>query len=106
MRPHPLLTLGFDVELNRADLPQGKFSEDVYALRADVNVSSDFAVRSLVQYDTDSRLLGTNTRLRWTVSPEQEVACVLNYNARREDGPHLRSESDAAVVKAQHTFRF
>lgn len=106
VRPHALLTLGLEVELNRADLPQGKFSEDVYALRADVNFSSDLSVRSLVQYDTDSRLLGTNTRLRWTVTPEQEVACVVNYNAYREDGPHLRSESDAAVVKAQHTFRF
>ncbi len=95
-----------EVELNRADLPQGRFSEDVYALHVDLNASSDFAVRSLVQYDTDSRLLGSNTRLRWTVTPEQEIACVLDYNALREDGPHLRSESGAVVIKAQHTFRF
>ncbi len=106
LRPHPLWTLGLAAELNRADLPQGDFKEDVYLLQVDFNASSDLVVRSLLQYDTDSRLLGTNTRLQWTVTPEQEIACVINYNAVREDGLHKRSESDAVVVKAQHTFRF
>ncbi len=40
------------------------------------------SVASYVQYDTESDLLGTNTRLRWTLRPQADLFVVYNHNVR------------------------
>ncbi|MFH1764851.1 MAG: hypothetical protein ABIF09_11720, partial [Gemmatimonadota bacterium] len=43
---------------------------------------------SFVQYDDESKKLGTNTRLRWTFNPLGDLFLVYNYNVvDRPDDP-------------------
>ena len=52
----------------------------MYSLRARANFSPDLQLTSFVQYDDDSRKIGTNTRLRWTFHPLGDLFLVYNYN--------------------------
>ncbi|MEZ4457614.1 MAG: hypothetical protein R2882_13865 [Gemmatimonadales bacterium] len=46
------------------------------------NPSPDLLLNTLIQYDDESRSVGTNSRLRWTVSPTAEVFLISNHNVR------------------------
>lgn len=103
--PSPLLTLELTGERNIGDLPEGNFSLDLASTRLRLNLSPDLEVSSFVQYDTESRSVGTNTRLRWTFHPLGDLFVVYNHNARdRLD--RWSFESNALVVKAQYTLRY
>ncbi len=103
--PFPLLTVSADAELNRGELPGGSFQEDLYGLRLRFNVSPDLTFDSFVQYDTESDGLGTNNRLRWTVTPESAVFLVYTNNWHVV-GSHLFPENYDAVLKVQYELRF
>jgi hypothetical protein len=57
-------------------------SQEGYGSRFRFNISPDLQVNSYVQYDNDSELIGTNTRLRWTFSPVGDLFVVYNHNVR------------------------
>jgi hypothetical protein len=91
LRPSELVTVELNGTRNVGRLEAGDFDQQVLGLRTQVNVSSDLQFASLVQYDDESRKLGTNTRLRWTFSPLGELFLVYNYNVvdRSEEGDLL-----------------
>jgi len=74
----------------RGRLPQGDFDEKVYQLKADLFLSPDLGVMNYVQYDDVSRELGWSTRLRWRISPGNEVFLVYNKNWERRWDPMSR----------------
>ncbi len=82
--------LGLDVNVVRGRLPEGYFSENVYQLKADVFLSPDLGFMNYVQYDTVSRLLGWSSRLKWRLSPGNEVALIYNKNWERRWDPAAR----------------
>jgi len=68
-------------------------------------VSPDLNVSSYVQYDTTTRSIGVNTRLRWTFKPVADLFLVYNHNVRdRLD--RWRLESNQLLVKLQYAFRY
>ena len=69
-----------------------------------LNLLPDLQLNSFVQYDTESRTLGTNTRLRWTFNPRGDLFVVYNHNLRDVDARFER-ESNELLVKLQYTFR-
>jgi hypothetical protein len=83
-------TLAFDANLVRGRLPEGNFSENVYQLKLDVFLSPDLGLMNYVQYDDISRLLGWNARLRWQISPGNEIYLVYNKNWERRWDPTSR----------------
>ena len=83
-------TLGFDANMVRGRLPEGNFSENVYQLKLDVFLSPDLGLMNYIQYDDISRLLGWNARLRWQISPGNEVYLVYNKNWERRWDPTSR----------------
>lgn len=84
------LNLGLDANWVRGRLPQGRFSENVYQLKADLFLSPDLGFMNYVQYDTVSRLLGWNARLKWRLSPGNEVALIYNKGWERRWDPKAR----------------
>ena len=82
--------LGLDVNLVRGRLPEGRFSENVYQLKADVFLSPDLGFMNYIQYDTVSRMLGWSARLKWRVSPGNEIALIYNKNWERRWDPKAR----------------
>jgi hypothetical protein len=82
-----------------------------------LNVSPDLQLNSFVQYDNESRSVGTNTRLRWTFHPLGDLFVVYNHNILRELTPadpvlgtaadrRWAFTSNELLVKAQYTFRY
>jgi hypothetical protein len=83
-----------------------RIEEELVGLRLEVNISPDLQISSLTQYDTQSRELGSNNRLRWTFSPQGELFVVFNYNALRGLDDRWRFVSNQAPLKLQYTWRF
>jgi hypothetical protein len=82
--------LGVDVDLVRGRLPQGQFNENVYQIKADIFLSPDLGLMNYIQYDDISRELGWSARLRWQVSPGNEIYVVYNKNWERRWDPTSR----------------
>jgi hypothetical protein len=100
-------TLAFDANLVRGRLPEGRFSENVYQLKADIFLSPDLGLMNYVQFDDISNTLGWSTRLRWQLSPGNEVYLVYNKNWERVWDPRSRLAplGDRGVVKISLSIR-
>jgi hypothetical protein len=83
-------TFSLSTHLIRGNLPQGKFSENVYELKADLFLSPDLGLMSYFQYDDVSKNLGVNLRFRWRLSPGNEVYLVYTKNWERRWDPTSR----------------
>lgn len=63
---------------------------------------------SLIQYDTGSQNVSTDTRLRWTIKPGNDLLIVWNRGWQRiVTDPHVSivPQSDLIAVKLRWTFR-
>lgn len=78
----PSSTVGFELEAehNIGRLPEGNFNTTLLEGRVRLNVSPDLQINSLIQYDDESQALGSNTRLRWTITPAAELFLIYNHN--------------------------
>ncbi len=81
------VNLALNTELVRGRLPQGRFKENVYQLKADVSFSPDIGLMNYVQYDDVSKTLGANIRFRWQLTPGNEIYLVYTKNWERRWDP-------------------
>jgi hypothetical protein len=81
-KPSATFSVELEGEHDIGRLREGNFTNTVVGTRFRVNVSPDLQVNSFIQYDSDSRTLGSNTRLRWTVTPVAELFVIYNHNVR------------------------
>ena len=110
-KPSPLFIVEANATHNFGRLPEGHFTQEVYGSRFRFNISPDLQVNSYVQYDNDSELIGTNTRLRWTFSPVGDLFVVYNHNVRElvnsiGDVRTRAFDSNQLIVKLQYAFRY
>jgi len=110
-KPSPLLIVEFNATRNVGRLDEGTFTQQVVGTRVRVNVSPDLQVNSYLQYDEQTRLLGTNTRLRWTFSPQGELFVVYNHNVNDLAAQLNRQRtwqfaSNQLLVKLQYAWRY
>jgi hypothetical protein len=84
------LSLSADANLVRGRLPQGRFNENVYQVKADIFLSPDLGLMNYIQYDDISRELGWSVRLRWQISPGNLIYLVYNKNWERRWDPTSR----------------
>jgi hypothetical protein len=82
--------LTFNADLVRGRLLQGNFSENVYQLKADFFLSPDLGLMNYIQFDDISNQLGWSARLRWQVSPGNDIYLVYNKNWERRWDPASR----------------
>jgi hypothetical protein len=99
--------LGLDVNLVRGRLPEGNFSENVYQLKADAFLSPDLSFTNYIQYDSISKLLGWSARLKWRISPGNEIALIYNKNWERRWEPVSRffPSEERGVLKLSLSIR-
>jgi Domain of unknown function (DUF5916) len=105
LKPSAFVTAELGWERNRAQLPGGDFVAQLYSGRVQVNVSADLQVASFVQYDNESRSLGTNTRLRWTFDPLGDLFLVFNHNMQRRLNDRFTFNANQLLVKLQYAYR-
>jgi uncharacterized protein DUF5916 len=105
LKPSAFLTAELGWERNSAHLPDGDFVAQLYSGRVQVNVSADLQVASFVQYDNESRSLGSNTRLRWTFNPLGDLFVVFNHNMQRSLTNRFTFDSNQLLIKLQYAYR-
>jgi len=109
-KPSSLFIVEFSGEHDVGRLPECNFTQDLLGTRLRLNVSPDLQLSSLLQYDTESNSVGTNTRLRWTYRPLGDLFVVYNHNLRTRDPltalPELSFASNQLLVKLQYAFRY
>ena len=109
-RASALLIAELTAERDVGRMPSGHFVQDVAGTRLRLNVSSDLALTSFLQYDAESASFGANTRLRWTFSPLGDLFVVYNHNLQTRDVLSGESRwafaSNQLLLKAQYAFRY
>jgi hypothetical protein len=102
--PSALITFLLNAEHDIGRLPEGDFDLTLVGTRIRLNLSPDLQLNSFLQYDTDSRTFGTNTRLRWTFHPRGDFFLIYNHNVR-ELADRWSRDSNELLVKVQYTLR-
>lgn len=103
-RPSAFVNIEVQAERNIGTLPEGRFTTTVIGTRFRVNFSPDLQVNSLIQYDDESKSIGSNTRLRWTITPVAELFVIYNHNVQdRLD--RFRFESNQLSAKLAYAWR-
>ena len=112
--PRGHLSLSLEGETDVGHLPWGNFIQRLWQLKAVWAFTPDVVLSSYFQYDSESRNLGMNTRLRWTIRPGNDLYVVWNRDwlrpfdedAGRDVGAFaFRPLDDQVVVKLRWTFR-
>jgi len=104
LNPAPIATVELSMTRNTGRLPAGDFTQALLGGRVRLNLSPDLEISSFVQYDDETRDLGTNTRLRWTFHPLGDLFIVYNHNVR-DLADRWALSSNQLLVKLQYAFR-
>jgi hypothetical protein len=88
-------------------MPTGDFSENVYQIKADLFLSPDLGWMNYIQYDDMSEALGWSSRLRWRLSPGNEIYFVFNKNWVQTWNPASRflAQQERSVIKVTLSVR-
>lgn len=86
----------------------GSFVQRLLQFKAAVAVTPNLVFSSYTQYDSQSRQVGLNNRLRWTIRPEAELFLVWNRDWKHpfaDEDRFLSPLSDQLVVKLRWELR-
>jgi len=117
LKPSSFITLEFTGERNTGtaiaidveseELAETDFTEELFGARLQLNFSPNLQLSSLTQYDTQSRELGSNNKLRWTFNQFGDLFLVYNHNLVRRVGDNRwLFVSNELPVKIQYAWRF
>ncbi len=100
------LTAAVSLEQNWLRLKQGDFDTSLVACRLDYSFTPFITLANFVQYDTESRNIGLQSRLRWIFAPGNEFFVVLNHAWQENQFDRFESAQTRFRVKVNYTFRF
>jgi len=100
-------TLQLGANIVRGDLPEGKFSENVYQARLNLYITPNLGLRNFLQYDDVSNMMGYNGRFFWQIRPGNIVYLVYNNNSMRRWEPESRFQlqEEEISLKVQLSLR-
>ena len=80
IRPRPGVTITLENEWNRISLAQGRFETQVFRVTADTQFNPWIYLVNNVQFDSVSDVIGWQSRLRWIVTPGNDLFIVYRQN--------------------------
>ena len=80
LRVRPGVIIYTSAEWNRVDLEEGRFETKLFRLIPELQFSPWASWVNNIQYDTQSALLGWQSRFRWIVKPGSDLYFVYNHN--------------------------
>jgi hypothetical protein len=107
--PKGRIQLEFDTQNDFAHMPEGNFVQKLWQAQVAYAWNPNLILTSFIQYDTDSQNVGTNTRLRWTIKPGNDLFIVWNRGWQRllmRPDLSLVPQTDLIAVKLRWTFRY
>jgi hypothetical protein len=105
-RKNSHLSTSFRIDQNWIRLDEGNFNTTLVMYRLDYCFTPFIMLANFVQYDTDSRNIGLQSRLRWTMKPGNDFFIVLNHNWQENSMDRFESAQTRFRVKFNYTFRF
>jgi hypothetical protein len=100
------LTTSIELQQFFVDLPQGSFRTRLALYKLDYTFTAFISLSNFVQYDTDSRNLGFQSRLRWIVKPGNELFVVVNHAWEQNTLDRFEAVRTNVRAKVNYTFRF
>lgn len=91
---------------NWIKLPEGNFNTSLAMFRLDYSFTPYITLDNFVQYDTESRNIGLQSRFRWILEPGKEFFFVLNHNWQENVEFDRYEDQTRFSVKLNYTFRF
>jgi hypothetical protein len=107
-KPHPIVTFQLTTERNVAKLPEGDFTQYVQGLRSELKPSPQLQLTNFLQYDNETRSLGSASRMRWTFHPQGDLFVTYNQNwdhTLPQPDESFTYLTDELIVKLQYSFR-
>ena len=104
--PTTIITFEFSGTRNIAELPGGNIDQTLLGFRTRFNVTPDLQLNSFIQYDTDSKTFGVNSRIHWIFYPQGDFFIVYNNTANylsSEEG--FARDNSQLLVKIRYNFR-
>lgn len=100
--------LGFfsDLNFNQVSLPSGDFEVLVGAVGFRVTPNPKLSFNTLAQWDTVSKNVGLNGRIRWIVKPGCDIFVVFNKGLEYRDDRSFKSLRSDMTTKIGWTFRY
>jgi hypothetical protein len=80
LRAAPGHMFTFTSEWNRVKLAEGRFNTNLYRVIAETQFNPRVAVINNVQYETQSAVIGWQSRFRWTLTPGNDLYLVYIHN--------------------------
>jgi hypothetical protein len=107
LRPRPGIRVQLEGEWNDIDLAEGSFTTEVYRLITDTQFNPWIFIVNNVQFDTVSRVLGWQSRFRWTLTPGNDLFFIYTHNWRDDlEVDHFLTLDRRAAIKFVYTHRF
>ena len=106
--PKGRIQLELDAENDFGHLPFGNFVQRLLQTKVVYAFSPNLILSSFTQYDTESRQVGVNNRLRWTIRPQADLFVVWNRGWTRamgDDEARFAPLADQFLVKLRWIFR-
>ena len=118
-RPSPGISFSTNFQHNQVTLPEGSFTADLYELEGQWTPTPWVSFTNQVQYDEQSEILGLFARLRWIVTPGNDIFLVYTHNWQNtvvdlgdafdpldRHQKEFTRLSRGAAIKAVYTYRF
>lgn len=109
IRPRPGITINVTNEWNRVALAEGTFSTRLHRAIIDTQFSPFIYLVNNIQYDSVSRVLGWQSRVRWIVTPGNDVFLVYTQNLvddPLDPNTRFRTLDRRGAAKVVYTKRF
>ena len=107
VRARPGLILGFNGEWNSVKLPEGDFSTRLYRTNLETQFTPYIALVNNIQYDSQSAVLGWQSRFRWILTPGNDLYVVYTHNWLDDQTLNRLTTLDRrAASKVLYTYRF
>jgi len=96
------IIMEINYQKNIVKLKEGNFNQELFGGRLQLNFSSDFQLSSFIQYDSESKSFGTNTRMRWTITPLTDLYIVYNHNINKITRNRWQYDSNQLILKLSY----
>jgi hypothetical protein len=104
----PGFTVSVNANLTFARLPQGNFSARILSSQVNYAASPFVSLSNLIQYDSVSRNLGWQSRVRWILHPGNDLFFVFGQGwieDSTDERSRFRPQDTKLSAKFQYTFR-
>jgi hypothetical protein len=107
LRARPGVFLFLTGQWNDVTLPEGHFTTRLYRIVGETHLSPFLAITNNVQYDSQSNVLGWQSRFRWIMTPGNDLYVVYTHNW--QDDPligRFSTMDNRLASKVLYTCRF